>query len=43
MSDKTMLLALFPDLDPAAQAVEKLRQLGVANDHVNIIAGIPVT
>ena len=43
MRDKTMLLALFPDLDPAAQAVEKLRQLGVSDDHVNIISGIPVT
>lgn len=43
MSEKTMLLALFPDLDPAAHAVEKLRQLGVADDHVNVIAGIPVT
>jgi hypothetical protein len=43
MSDKTMLLALFPDLDPAAQAVDKLREIGVSDEHVNIIAGIPVT
>jgi len=43
MSEKTMLLALFPDLDPAAQAVEKLREIGVSDDHVNVIAGIPVT
>ena len=43
MTDKTMLLALFPDLEPAAHAVAKLREIGVADDHVNVIAGIPVT
>ncbi|MCX6066040.1 MAG: DUF3341 domain-containing protein [Chloroflexi bacterium] len=43
MTDKTMLLALFPDLDPAAHAVEKLRELGVSDEHVNVISGIPVT
>lgn len=43
MSDKTMLLALFPDLDPAAHAVEKLREIGLADEHVNVIAGIPIT
>jgi hypothetical protein len=45
MSDttKTMLLALFPDLDPAAQAVEKLRELGISDEHVNVISGIPIT
>jgi len=42
-SSKSMLLALFPDLDPAALAVEKLRELGVRDDHVNVISGIPVT
>ena len=43
MTEKTMLLALFPDIDPAAQAVEKLREIGVRDDHVNVISGIPVT
>jgi len=43
MSEKTMLLALFPDIDPAAHAVEKLREIGIRDDHVNVIAGIPVT
>jgi hypothetical protein len=43
MSDKTMLLALFPDLEPAAQAVDKLREIGVTDEHVNVISGIPVT
>ncbi|MEI7844289.1 MAG: quinol:electron acceptor oxidoreductase subunit ActD [Chloroflexota bacterium] len=43
MTEKTMLLALFPDLDPAAQAVAKLREIGVKDEHVNVISGIPVT
>lgn len=43
MNDKTMLLALFPDVNPASQAVEKLREIGVGDEHVNVIAGIPVT
>ena len=42
MTEKTMLLALFPDIDPAAQAVEKLREIGVNDQHVNVISGIPV-
>ena len=43
MTEKTMLLALFPDLDPAAQAVAKLREIGVTDEHVNVISGIPIT
>lgn len=43
MTEKNMLLALFPDLDPAALAVAKLRELGFSDGNVNVIAGIPVT
>ncbi|MEI6290250.1 MAG: DUF3341 domain-containing protein [Chloroflexota bacterium] len=43
MTDKNMLLALFPDLEPAAHAVEKLREIGISDDRVNVISGIPVT
>lgn len=43
MTDKNMLLAVFEDLDPAAHAVEKLRELGLGDEHMNIIAGIPIT
>jgi hypothetical protein len=43
MTNKNMLLAVFPDLDPAAHAVEKLRELGVTDAHMNVISGIPVT
>lgn len=42
-TNKTMLLALFPDLSPAALAVDKLRELGISDEHVNVISGIPIT
>lgn len=37
------LLAVFPDLEPAANAIEHLRSIGVHDDCMNIISGIPVT
>ena len=43
MTEKTMLLALFADLEPAADAVEKLRELGLHDDQMNVISGVPVT
>jgi hypothetical protein len=43
VTNKTMLLALFPDVNPAAQAVEKLRELGISDEHVNVISGLPIT
>lgn len=43
MTDSTMLLAVFKDIDPAAAAVDKLRELGVPDEHMNVISGIPVT
>lgn len=42
-AQKTMLLALFPDVNPAALAVDKLRQLGISDEHVNVISGVPIT
>ncbi len=43
MSDgQRALLAIFSDIEPAADAVEQLRHLGVSDDCVNIISGIPV-
>jgi hypothetical protein len=41
MSDTT-LLALFEDIDPAADAIEKLREMGVTDDRMNIISGVPI-
>ena len=37
------LLAVFPDLEPAANAIEHLRSIGVHDDCINVISGIPVT
>jgi hypothetical protein len=41
MSEPT-LLALFEDIDPAANAIEKLHELGVTDDQINVISGVPV-
>lgn len=43
MADTVNLLAVFPDLNPAANAIEQLRTLGVHDDCMNVISGIPVT
>ncbi|MBI5964163.1 MAG: DUF3341 domain-containing protein [Chloroflexi bacterium] len=37
------LLAVFPDLEPAANAIEHLRSIGVHDECMNVISGIPVT
>jgi len=37
------LLAVFSDLGPASDAVEHLRSLGVHDDCMNVISGVPVT
>jgi uncharacterized membrane protein YedE/YeeE len=37
------LLAVFPDIDPAAHAVDKLHELGISDDRMSVISGIPVT
>jgi len=37
------LLAVFPDLGPAADAIDKLRDLGLSDDQMNVISGIPAT
>ncbi len=42
MNDQT-IMALFSDIDPAANAVEKLHELGVTDENINVISGIPVT
>lgn len=42
MTETTTLLAVFEELDPAANAVEKLHELGVTDDRINVISGVPV-
>ena len=41
MADTTML-ALFEDIDPAAQAIEKLHEMGVADERISVISGVPL-
>jgi hypothetical protein len=41
MADTT-LLALFQDIDPAADAIEKLHEMGVTDDRMDVISGIPI-
>lgn len=43
MTNKTNLLAVFPDLKPAAEAVERLHKLGVSDAQMSVISGVPVT
>ena len=43
MSETTTLLALFGEIDPASDAVEKLREMGVVDEQMDVITGTPVT
>lgn len=42
MSETVTLLAMFKDIEPAAEGVDKLQGLGVSDDDINVISGIPV-
>jgi hypothetical protein len=42
MSDSITLLAIFEDIDPASEGIEKLHDLGLDDDQMNVISGIPV-
>jgi hypothetical protein len=37
------ILAVFADVGPAADAIEQLRALGVHDECMNVISGVPVT
>jgi hypothetical protein len=43
MSETKTFLALFGDIDPAVEAIDRLRQHGVSDEQMNIISGIPLT
>ncbi len=43
MAETVHLLAVFPDLEPAADAIDQLRTLGISDDHMNVISGVPIT
>ena len=42
MSEAITLLAMFGDIEPASEGVERLQQLGVHDEDMNVISGIPV-
>lgn len=42
MAETTTLLAMFKDFEPASVGIDKLQQLGVTDDDMNVISGIPV-
>ena len=42
MADTVTLLALFDDIEPATQGIDKLRELGVSDEQVNVISGLPI-
>ena len=42
MSDSITLLALFEDIEPATKAIDKLHDLGVDDDEMNVISGVPI-
>src|SRR5512136_853963 len=42
MADTVTLLALFDDIEPATRGIDKLRELGVSDEQVNVISGLPI-
>ena len=42
MSDSIMLLAVFKEIEPATNAIEKLHELGVQDHEINVISGVPI-
>lgn len=43
MSEVMTVLALFEEIDPAAEAVERLRELGLHDEQISIISGVPIS
>jgi Alternative complex III, ActD subunit len=42
MAESTTLLAVFDEIEPASQAIEKLHELGVQDGDMNVISGVPI-
>lgn len=42
MADTNAYMAVFDDIEPAAEGVERLHELGLTDGAINIISGIPV-
>ena len=43
MSEQKTFLALFADIDPAVDALDRLRENGVKDEQMEVISGIPLT
>ena len=43
MRETKTFLAQFSDIDPAVEAIDRLRQHGVKDDQMNVISGVPLT
>ncbi len=41
MSEFVSLLALFADIGPASDGIDKLQQMGITDDQMNVISGVP--
>lgn len=41
MAEPLTLLALFADIDPTVNAIDKLHEMGIADEKMDIISGIP--
>lgn len=42
MSENLTLVAVFKDIDPAANGIGKLHELGIHDNHINVLSGIPL-
>jgi hypothetical protein len=42
MAETTTFLAMFKDFEPASEGIAKLQELGLSDDDMNVISGIPV-
>jgi len=42
MSETITLLAVFKDIEPASEGIEKLHNMGLSDDDMNVVSGIPV-
>ena len=42
MSETITFLAMFEDIEPASEGIERLQQLGLKDEDLNVISGIPI-
>ena len=42
MSEDLTLVAVFESVDPAAEGIKKLHEMGIGDEHINVLSGIPI-